>query len=434
MSALALTLTLTLTLIFTMTAPRLDDATRQQQLDAMKRRATAMLVAAAGVYVAAKIWESVHPAIGFVRAAAEAAMIGGLADWFAVTALFKHPLGIPIPHTAILPTRKDRLGRTLGNFVQSHFLSREVVSKRLESLHIAERGAVWISEPENSRRIAKQVAAGLARAVEYLPDDEMRHHLHEAVVNRLRTMRVAPILGTTLSLMREGNKHQEILNEVVRLAGRTVSENRDLIRDRVKEESPWWVPGIIDEKLYRKILVAIEHLLEDIGSDPEHPLRTKFDQAIENFIVKLQSSADVIAKAEGIKEKLLDDPMVAEGTGLLWDSIRKAAVNQAAKVESGTPGPLEKGISAFGHSLSGNAEVLAQIDEFVVDLAISAVEQYRGEVADLIAQTVAGWDPNVTSRRIELAIGRDLQFIRINGALVGALVGVLMHAISIIWR
>jgi uncharacterized membrane-anchored protein YjiN (DUF445 family) len=417
-----------------MTAPALDDATRQRNLDRMKRRATALLVVALVLYVVAKIWEPIHPAIGFVRAAAEAGVIGGLADWFAVTALFRHPLGIPIPHTAILPTRKERLGRTLGNFVQNHFLSREVVSKRLESFRIAERAAQWISEPDNSRRIAKQVAAGLARAVEHLPEDEMQRHLHDAVVKRLRSMQVAPMLGTALSLVREGNKHQEILNEVVRLAGRTVSENRDLIRDRVKEESPWWVPGIVDEQLYRKIVVAIDRLLADIGSDPDHPLRTKFDQAIEQFIVKLQRSPEVIAKAEAIKEKLLDDPMVTEATNLLWDSIRRAAVSQAARVEQGEAGPLGKGIEAFGHSLSGNTEMLGQIDRMVVDLALAAVEQYRGEVADLIAQTVAGWDPTVTSRRIELAIGKDLQFIRINGTLVGSLVGLVMHLVSVVWR
>jgi uncharacterized membrane-anchored protein YjiN (DUF445 family) len=417
-----------------MTAPALDDATRQRNLDTMKRRATALLVVAGILYVAAKIWEPIHPAIGFVRAAAEAGVIGGLADWFAVTALFRHPLGIPIPHTAILPTRKERLGRTLGNFVQNHFLSREVVSKRLQSFHVAERAAKWMSEPDNSRRIAKQVAAGLARAVEHLPEEEMQRHLHDAVVKRLRSMQVAPMLGTALSLVREGNKHQEILNEVVRLAGRTVSENRDLIRDRVKEESPWWVPGIVDEQLYRKIVIAIDRLLADIGSDPDHPLRTKFDQAIEQFIVKLQRSPEVIAKAESIKEKLLDDPMVTEATNLLWDSIRRAAVSQAARVEDGEAGPLGKGIAAFGHSLTGNAEMLAQIDRMVVDLAVAAVEQYRGEVADLIAQTVAGWDPIVTSRRIELAIGKDLQFIRINGTLVGALVGLVMHLVTVIWR
>src|SRR5262249_15911774 len=159
--------------------------------------------------------------------------------------------------------------------------------------------------------------------------------LHDAVVNRLRTMQVAPMLGTALSLVREGNKHQEIFNEVVRLAGRTVSENRDLIRDRVKEESPWWVPGIIDEQLYRKIVVAIDRWLADMGTEPDHPLRVKFDQAIERFIEKLQHSPEVIAKAEAIKGKLLDDPVVTEATNLLWDSIRRAAINQAARVEDG---------------------------------------------------------------------------------------------------
>jgi uncharacterized membrane-anchored protein YjiN (DUF445 family) len=305
------------------------------------------------------------------------------------------------------------------------------VARRLASIKVAERAAKWMTEPKNSRMIARQVAAGLSRAVEHLPDDEMRAQLHRAVVGRLRTMQVAPLLGNVLSLIREGNRHQEVLNEVVRLAGKTVSDNRELIRTRVKEESPWWVPGIVDEKLYQKIVIAIDHLLADIGADPDHPLRGKFDQAIENFIAKLQTSPDVIARAEAIKEKLLDDPMVEEFTGRLWESIRQAAVNQAERVDSETPGALEKGIGAFGQSLLGNADVLEQIDQFVMELALAAVEQYRGEVADLIAHTVAGWDPDVTSRRIELAIGTDLQFIRLNGTVVGGLVGLALY---LVWQ
>jgi uncharacterized membrane-anchored protein YjiN (DUF445 family) len=414
--------------------PLRDEALRQVQLDAMKRRATAMLAAAAGVFVVARLADAVHPAVGFVRAAAEAALIGGLADWFAVTALFRQPLGLPIPHTAILPNRKERLGRALGNFMQNHFLSREALSSRLRAMRIAERAARWMSQPENSRLIARQVAAGVAKTVEALPDEKTRGLIHDGLVARLRTARVAPLLRNVLALIRSENKHQELLSEAIRLAAGAVDENRGAIRERIKAESPWWVPGIVDERIYRRILLAIEKMLQDIGADPHHPLRAKFDVALERFVHKLEHSPDVIARAEALKEQLLADPVVEEFSTWLWDFTRRSAMEQAARVEGASPGGLERGISAFGTSLRDTPALLAQVDEFVIELTLAAVEQYRGEVAELIAQTVAGWDPDVTARRIELAIGRDLQFIRINGTVVGGLVGLVLHTLSYFWR
>jgi len=413
---------------------RPDDLVRKAQLVTMKRRATSLLVVAAAVFVAAKLAELLHPGFGFVRAAAEAAMIGGFADWFAVTALFRHPLGIPIPHTAIIPARKDRLGRTLGNFVQNHFLSREVLSQRLRQIGIVERLALWLSDPANCRTIARQVAAGLAKTVEAMPDSEMRGLVYHAVVGRLRKTQVAPLLGNVLSLVQAGDKHQELLSEVIKLTAKTVDENRDVIRERVKTESPWWVPGIVDDKVYRKILVAIETLLQDIGTHPDHPLRAKFDKAIERFVDQLQHSPEVIAKAEGLKGKLLDDPMVEELSGWIWDSTRGAVVDQAARAGDGAPTALERGISAFSSSLLGNPELLARAEAMVIEGILGAVEQYRNEVSELIATTVAHWDAEATSRRIELAVGKDLQFIRINGTLVGGLVGLLLYTLSYFWH
>jgi uncharacterized membrane-anchored protein YjiN (DUF445 family) len=235
---------------------RPDDATRQAQLDAMKWRATALLAVAAMVFAIARALESAYPWLGYVRATAEASLVGGLADWFAVTALFRRPLGLPIPHTAIIATRKERIGRILGSFVQNHFLSREVIASKLEAMHLAERAARWLSEPENARRIAQQVAGGLAQTLEGLPDADMRELVHRVLTTRLRALRVAPTLGKTLGLVLAGNGHQELLNEAVRLAAQAVRDNRELIRDRVKTESPWWVPGVVDDQIYQRIVAA----------------------------------------------------------------------------------------------------------------------------------------------------------------------------------
>ena len=415
---------------------RPDDALRQVQLETMKRRATGLLALAGVVFLVARYFEATYPLVGFVRATAEASLVGGLADWFAVTALFRHPLGIPIPHTAIIATRKDRIGRTIGNFVQNHFLAREVLVERLRGVRIAERSARWLAEPENSRRVARQVAAAMAKALEALPDAEVRDLVQQTVTDRLRAIRVAPALGQTLAVVLAGNRRQELLNEAVRIAAQAVDENREVVRQRVKEESPWWVPGIIDDKIYQRIVTAIERLLRDIGTDPDHPLRSTFDNTLGEFIDRLQHSQDVIARAEALKNQWLRDPAFLELSARLWETTRAAILRYATKpeAEGQAPGPLEHGIAAFGTSLAANPALLSEIDEGVIKLIASALDQYRHEAADLIAQTVASWDPEAASQRLELAIGRDLQFIRINGTLVGGLVGLLIYTISRFWH
>ena len=415
---------------------RPDDALRQVQLDSMKRRATGLLAVAGVVFLVARYFEATYPWVGYIRATAEASLGGGLADWFAVTALFRHPLGLPIPHTAIIATRKDRIGRTIGNFVQNHFLARDVLVARLRSVRIAERSARWLADPVNSRRVARQVAAGMVKTLDALPDENVRDLVQQTVTDRLRAIRVAPALGQTLSVVLAGSRHQELLSEAVRLAAKAVDDNREVVRQQVKEESPWWVPGIVDDKIYQRIVTAIERLLQDIGTDLDHPLRGAFDTALRNFIDRLQHSHDVIARAEALKEQWLRDPAFLELSSRLWETTRAAILRYATQAEEGSPtgGALENGITAFGASLLANEALLAEIDEGVIGLVASALEQYRHEAADLIAQTVASWDPEAAALRLELAIGRDLQFIRINGTLVGGLVGLLIYTVSRFWH
>ncbi len=416
--------------------PGLDDATRQSQLDQMKFRASALLVVAVIVVLAASYFRALGPWVGYVRATAEAALIGGLADWFAVTALFRHPLGIPIPHTAIIMMRKDRLGRTLGNFVQNHFLSREVVAERLTAWNVAAGLANWLSEPGNARQIGKQVAAGFARTVDALPEEQLKGLVHAGIVGRIRSTQVAPVLGQALKLVRASDKHQELLSEAVKIAATAVDQNRETIRDRVKAQSPWWIPGIVDDKIYRKILTTIEEMLRAVGADLRHPLRAKFDQAFERFVDRLQHSPEAIAKAESLKDQWLTEPAMEEFTASVYDYLRHEALRAATKLDHEdptgdvNPGAIEQGITAFGRSLAGNPELLAKVDAFILEQSLVVVEQYRGAVADLIATTVSQWDPLVTSRRFELAIGKDLQFIRINGTLVGGLLGLAIHAVT----
>jgi uncharacterized membrane-anchored protein YjiN (DUF445 family) len=415
-------------------APRPDDAARQAQLDAMKRKATGLLVLAVLTFIAAGAFEPRWPWLGYLRATAEASVVGGLADWFAVTALFRHPLGIPIPHTAIIGRQKDRIGKIIGNFVQQHFLAREAVAAKLKGMRLAERVMRWLAEPANGQRIAAQVASGLARTLEALPDEQIRELIRQSAVDRIRATRVAPVLGKTLGLVVAGDRHQELLNQTIKLAAQAVTENRALIRQRVKASTPWWVPGAIDERIYQRIVAATEQLLHEVSADPDHPVRARFNQALKDFVERLQHSPEAGARAEALKEEWLSEAAIAEFTSWIWDSTRKAVTGYATRSEAGEPGPLARGISAFGRTLLENPEQLAELEEFAIGVIGDVVEQHRHEVSDLIAQTVARWDAEATSRRMELAVGRDLQFVRINGTLVGGLVGLLIYAVPRLFR
>ena len=413
---------------------RPDDAERQARLDAMKRRATALLGVALVVFVAASIYEPLYPWLGYVRATAEASLVGGLADWFAVTALFRHPLGLPIPHTAIVATRKERIGQILGNFVQNHFLSRDVIAANLRRVHPAERIAQWLSDREHAKQVSRQLATGLAKTLESLPRHELQDLVTHVVRNRVRTFRVAPALGKTLALVLADNRQEELLNATVKLAADAVRNNRELIRERVRAETPWWVPPVVDDKIYQKIIVAVERLLGDMVHDPAHPLRAAFDDAIHDFIDRLQNSPDVIARAEALKEEWLMGASTDDLSRRLWEGIEQAVAKYGSGSEDGTPSPLDTGLSEFGIALLSNPTLLAEIDQLLIDLTAGVVEKYRHEIGDLIAKTVASWDAEATSRRFELAVGRDLQFVRINGTLVGALVGLGIYTITRLLR
>jgi uncharacterized membrane-anchored protein YjiN (DUF445 family) len=414
--------------------PRKDDATRRAELRAMKRVATGFLVVALVIFVAARLLEPAHPWLGFVRATAEAALVGGLADWFAVTALFRRPLGLPIPHTAIIQTQKERIGRVLGNFVQNHFLSRDVLAVRLSSMRVAERAARWLSDPDNSARMARHLAVGVAQAVQTVPESEVRALIQESAVTRLQTMQLAPMLGSLLAIVATDQRHQVLLDEALKLALESLEQNREELQRRIKEESPWWVPPAVDKALQRRLESAGQRLIEDVKADPHHPLRVQFDVRFRDFVERLKHSPEVIARAEALKTELLNNPAVAEFATSLWDKARGAAERFAADAGDEALQPLARGIRSVGAGLVANESRLAELDEFLTNFAASVLEQHRHEVGMLIAETVRQWDPEVAAERLELAVGRDLQFIRLNGTLVGGLAGLVIYTISIFLR
>lgn len=407
-----------------------DEALRIARLRNMKRWALALLITATVIFIITRLFEGRYPWLGIIRATAEASMIGGLADWFAVTALFKHPLGIPIPHTAIIPARKDRVGATLGAFVQKNFLHRDVIVAKLQTLNAAERMARWMVDPENSRKIARQLARSLAAAANVLRDEDVEHVITNAVVGRVKATQVAPMVGRLLSLLTAGNRHQALLDDAIRLLAKAISENQDLIRERVEKESPWWIPGAVDDKIAARIVSALERTARAVHNDPEHPLRHRFDAAIDEFIVKLQASPEVILKAEQLKEDLLSADAVRQFSASLWSDAKASIARHAEDPDGFNPATIERGLMAFGNAILADAVLMEKVDAWLSEAVAAVVDRYQDEVGELIASTVRRWDPIATSYRIELAIGRDLQFIRINGTLVGGLAGMMLYLLQ----
>ena len=400
---------------------------RQRSLDRMKRRATGLLVAMGVIFVVASMLEAQHPWVGYIRATAEASMVGGIADWFAITALFRHPLNIPIPHTAIISSRKDRIGRSLGNFVQNNFLSPEVLTAKLRAAEISRRAAEWLSQPENAGKAAQSVASILRSAGNVVRDEDVHALLDRTVVEPLRQVPIAPVLAKGLALLTVDDRHQQLLDRVIQGLLRLVAENEALIREKIGEESPWWVPRLVDDRIHQKVLGGIERTLYEVGDDPDHQLRRQFDDLLAEWIAQLQSSPEVIARAEAIKQQVLDPETSGRLAASLWEELKEILGRQQSLSDGSAPGAVARGLAALGAAALHDEALLEKVDGWVIGAVLRVVEQHRHEVGQLIAQTVSSWDPEETSRRIELLVGRDLQFIRINGTLVGGLVGLLIY-------
>jgi uncharacterized membrane-anchored protein YjiN (DUF445 family) len=400
---------------------------RQRNLDRMKRRATGLLVIMGVIFVVTSIYEQAHPWLGYIRATAEASMVGGIADWFAITALFRHPLGIPIPHTAIIASRKDRIGRSLGNFVQNNFLSPDVLTAKLRAAQISRRAAEWLSVPDHGRKAAQYLASVLKSAGNVVRDEDVHALLDRTVVEPLRQIAIAPVLAKGLALLTVDDRHQQLLERVVQGLLRLVAENEELIREKIREESPWWLPRLVDDRIHQKVLGGIERTLIEVGEDPDHPLRHQFDELLADWMVQLQESPEVMARAEAIKEQVLDPETSGRLAASLWGELKQILGRQSVS-DDGAPSAVARSLSALGSAALEDEALLEKIDGWIINAVLGVVEQHRGEVGQLIAQTVSSWDPEETSRRIELLVGRDLQFIRINGTLVGGLVGLLIYS------
>ncbi|VVT15253.1 conserved hypothetical protein [Sphingomonas sp. EC-HK361] len=399
----------------------------------MRVVATGLLVLMAVTYALARWQEPAHPAFGFVRAFAEAAMVGGLADWFAVTALFRHPLGLPIPHTAIVPRNKDRIGETLASFLRNNFLVPAVVARRMRRLDIASAAGRWLAQPPGGpgrlRRGASRLVAEMLQAFD---QDRLGGLVKSTVAQRLRQMEVAPLIGQALTAAIAENRHVPLLDGIVRWAGRVLAANDHLIRAMVHERAGSimrWTG--LDETLSNKLIDGLDQLLADMADDPHHPLRDKAEEGLAVLAHDLQHDATMRLRVEALKLDLLDNPAMQRWIDGMWEQMRGGMLKIARDPDAAMAGRLGEMLRELGEPLQHDPKLRRTINRFVRRAAVGAAADYGDAIVRLVSDTVRGWDTGTITRRLENAVGRDLQYIRINGTIVGGLVGLLIHLVDV---
>ncbi|MCW2364348.1 MULTISPECIES: DUF445 domain-containing protein [Sphingobium] len=398
----------------------------------MRIIATGLLVVMAIAYVSARRFEDLHPTLGFVRAFAEAAMVGGLADWFAVTALFRHPLGLPIPHTAIIPRNKDRIGDTLAVFLRDNFLTPAVVARRMGRLDVAgAAGRVLAAPAAGDGRLRRGASRLLADSLEALDDERLGGMLKGVLVQRIGQLNAAPLLGQLLAAAMKDGRHQPVLDALIRWGARTLEANRELIRQIVHERSGKIMRFTgLDETLANKIIDGLDRLLQEAADDPEHRLRSKVEEGLATLADDLQTDPKMQARVDRIRDEMIANPAMQRWLDGIWQAAREAMLRAARDPQAALAGRMGEVVRQLGETLRDDPALKHVVNRFARRVAVGTAARYGDSIVLLVSETVRSWDARTITGRLENAVGRDLQYIRINGTLVGGLVGLTLHSLS----
>ncbi|MGH3823211.1 MAG: DUF445 domain-containing protein [Pseudonocardiaceae bacterium] len=396
----------------------------------MKAVALAFLLGAAVVYLVTLFSQSAAPWVGYVQAMAEASMVGALADWFAVTALFRHPLGLPIPHTAIIQRKKDALGENLRNFVGANFLAEEVVADKLRRVGVGGRLGSWLAQPRNAERATAELATVVRAAVTVLRDEDVQAVLENALVRSLLKQPWGPPLGRLLGQLLTDGAHHKLVELLAERAYEWVRDNHGAMLRVVSQRLPGWSPRFVDELLADRLYGEVLAFAWAVHTEPDHPMRKALDTFLLEFAEDLRTDPGVIERAEAIKLQVLVHPEVQILVGSAWGTAKAMLLDAAEDPSSELRRRVRDGLVTLGGRLTEDAELRSKVDNWLQGVAGYLVSNYRGEITALITDTVQRWDAEETARKVELQVGRDLQFIRINGTVVGALAGLTIHAIS----
>ena len=406
------------------------DQERRRGLRRMKTVALGALLVMAAAFIVAFWLEGAHPWLGYLRAAAEGGMVGALADWFAVTALFRHPLGVPIPHTAIIPNRKDEIGRSLGEFVETNFLAGDAVRTSLEKAEVARTAGAWLREERNAERLASEGATVASAVLRALSDDDVRDLITDLARQHLIAPEWGPSAGGWLAKIVESDAHRGAVDLAADSVVGWLESNEQTFQGLVSRRLPGWVPKLahrfVDDTVYREALT----FARAVQDDPHHPARAAIDDYLSRLADRLQSDPETRLKLEGAKATLFDSPKVAGLAAEAWETAKNGLLTALADPESGLRVRSRAALIDIGERLTTDASLRARVDGWVVDAAVFLVGRYRHDIASIITDTVARWDAAETTEKIELMVGRDLQYIRLNGTVVGALAGLAIFTVA----
>ncbi|HJW24645.1 MAG TPA: DUF445 domain-containing protein [Rhodocyclaceae bacterium] len=404
---------------------------RRSDLARMRAMATGLLVAMLAVFLAAGLLQPRFPWLAYVRAFAEAAMVGALADWFAVSALFRHPLGLPIPHTAVIPRNKDRIGESLGKFVEEHFLPRDVVRARLEQVDFGDLAGRWLAEPRHAASLASQVTRLLPGLLRAMDDDRVRDFVRAKLTRRLEALEVAPLAADILAALTADNRHQRLLDTALVHLNALIAEKEPYIRQKVRDSTGWlWKKLSVDQKAFDGVMNAVEGLMREVGEDAGHELRQRFDRTIREFIGNLREDPDYRERAEVLKREVIGNATFQDSLAAVWEDLRLRLLADVEGPESEVGRHLEAAVARLGTALLADPGLRDGLNPWLREAVADLIESRREEMARLIPDTVRTWDAGTMAARLELQVGKDLQFIRINGTLVGGLVGLAIYSAS----
>ncbi|MEP6785134.1 MAG: DUF445 domain-containing protein [Sphingomonadales bacterium] len=398
----------------------------------MRAVATALLLLMAMIYLVTRVYEPLHPAIGFVKAFAEAAMVGGMADWFAVTALFRHPLGIPIPHTAIIPRNKDRIGETLAVFLRDNFLTPQVVARRMVRIDVAgAAGRFLTNAPDRGGRLKEGASRIAADVLGALDPERLGGMVKGAISSRIADLDLAPLLGQALAAAISEGRHRPLIDGIVRWSAKTLEANDTLVRDMIHARAGGvlrWTG--LDETLANKIIDGLQKMLGEMVEDPDHALRAKAEEGLAHLAIDLQDDPKMQKRVADFRDEIMRNPAMRKWLDGLWESARAAMLRAARDPEKALAGKFGDMLMQLGQTLQDDPQLRTTLNRFTRRTAVGAAATYGDAIVRLVSDTVRGWDAQTITNRVENAVGRDLQFIRINGTVVGGLVGLALHALD----
>jgi uncharacterized membrane-anchored protein YjiN (DUF445 family) len=404
---------------------------RARRLVVARRRATAFLAAATALFVGVTVAGAHGTALGYVQAGAEAAMVGGVADWFAVTALFRRPLGLPIPHTALIVERKDQFAATLGQFVQENFLNADVVAERIRSTALVPRLAAWLADEDNAANFAGHAADVVVTVAEALRDEDVQRVLTAELTRVVESVEVAPLAGRALRVVIAGGHHAGLFNAIVSGAETYLGEHYAEVRTLFEGESPRWVPDAVYRRVFDRLYARLRHRLVAMAANPDDQVRRQFEEWLAGLPDRLETSPDLRERGERFKHDVLSSAELRDWSSSLWKHAKEALRAQAVDPHSELRRQLADALAATGRRLGSDRRLQEGLLRMADSGARALTDQFHDELAGLVTGTIQRWDATQTSSQLELLLGRDLQFIRINGTVVGAGVGLALHAITL---